>query len=44
MRSIDLDLAVLHIHTINIFRTEKYSRIFTLSIYLKRDKFVYKGI
>jgi hypothetical protein len=33
-RGIDLDLAVLHIHTINTFRTEKYSRILTLNMYL----------
>ena len=44
MRGIDLDLAVLHIHTINTFRTEKYSRILTLNIYLKRNTSVYKGI
>jgi hypothetical protein len=30
-RGIDLDLAVLRIHTINTFRTEKYSRILTLN-------------
>ena len=36
-RGIDLDLAVLHIHTINTFRTEKYSRVLTLDIYLKRE-------
>ena len=35
MRGIDLDLAVLRIHTIDTFRTEKYSRILTLNIYLK---------
>jgi hypothetical protein len=29
-----LDLAVVRIHTINTFRTEKYSRILTLNIYL----------
>jgi hypothetical protein len=39
-----LDLAVLCTHTINTFRTEKYSRILTLNIYLKRNTFVYKGI
>jgi hypothetical protein len=43
-RGIDLDLAVLHIHTINTFRTEKYSRILTLNIYLKWNTSVYKGI
>ena len=43
-RGIDLDLAVLRIHTINTFRTEKYSRILTLNIYLKRNTHVYKGI
>jgi hypothetical protein len=37
MRGIDLDLAVLRIDTINTFRTEKYSRILTLNIYLKRN-------
>jgi hypothetical protein len=44
MRGNDLDLAVLRIHTINIFRTEKNSRILTLNIYLKQNTFVYKGI
>jgi hypothetical protein len=44
MRGIDLDLVVLHIHTIEIFRTEKHSRILTLNIYLKRNTYVYKGI
>jgi hypothetical protein len=39
-----LDLAVLRIHTIDTFRNEKYSRILTLNIYLKRNKYVYKGI
>ena len=43
-RGIDLDLAVLHIHTIDTFRIEKYSRILTLNIYLKRNTYVYKGI
>jgi hypothetical protein len=43
-RGIDLDLAILGIHTINTFRTEKYSRILTLNIYFKRNTFVYKGI
>ena len=43
-RGFDLDLAVLRIHTINTFRTEKNSRILTLNIYLKRNKFVNKGI
>jgi hypothetical protein len=43
-RGNDLDLAVLRIHTINTFRTEKYSRILTLNIYLERNTFVYKGI
>jgi hypothetical protein len=37
-RGIDLDLAVLRIHTIGIFRTEKHSRILTLDIY------IYNGI
>jgi hypothetical protein len=41
---IDLDLAVLRIHTIDIFRTEKHSRILTLDIYIKRNTSVYKGI
>ena len=40
-RGFDLDLALLRKHTINTFRTEKYSRILTLNIYLKRNKFVY---
>jgi hypothetical protein len=44
MRGIDLDLAVLRIHTIDTFRIEKYSRILTLHIYLKRNTSVYKGI
>jgi hypothetical protein len=44
MRGIDLDLAVLSIHTINTFSTEKYSRILTLNIYLKWNTSVYKGI
>jgi hypothetical protein len=44
MRGIDLDLAVLRIHIINTFKNEKYSRILTLNIYLKRNTFVYKGI
>ena len=44
MRGFDLDLAILRIHVINTFRTEKYSRILTLDIYLKRNTFVYKGI
>jgi hypothetical protein len=44
MRGIDLDLAVLHIHTIDIFRTEKHSRILTLDIYIKQNTYVYKGI
>jgi hypothetical protein len=44
MRGIDLDLAVLHIHTIDTFRTEKYSLILTLNIHLKRTTSVYKGI
>jgi hypothetical protein len=43
-RGIDLDLAILRIHTIDIFRTEKHSRILTLNIYLKRNTSVYKGI
>jgi hypothetical protein len=43
-RGIDLDLAVLCIHTIDIFRTKKHSRILTLNIYLKRNTYVYKGI
>ena len=33
-RGFDLDLAILRIHIINTFRTEKYSRILTLNIYL----------
>ena len=33
-RGFNLDLAVLCIHTINTFGTEKYSRILTLNIYL----------
>ena len=44
MRGFDLDLAVLRIHTINTFRTKKYSRILTLNIYIKHNKFVYKDI
>ena len=44
MRGFDVDLAVLYIRTINTSRTEKYSHILTLNIYLKRNKFVYKGI
>jgi hypothetical protein len=44
MRGIDLDLAVLRIHTIDIFRTENYSRILTLNIYLERNTSVYKDI
>ena len=44
VRGFDLDLAVLRIHTINAFNPEKYLRILTLNIYLKRNKFVYKGI
>jgi hypothetical protein len=43
-KGIDLDLAVLRIHTIDTFRTENYSRILTLNIYLKRNTFVYKEI
>jgi len=43
-RGIDLDLAILRIHTIDTFRTEKYSRILTLNIYLKRNTSVYKDI
>jgi hypothetical protein len=43
-RGIDLDLAVLRIQTIDTFRIEKYSRILTLNIYLKRNTSVYKGI
>jgi hypothetical protein len=43
-RGIDLDLAVLRIHTINTLRTEKYSRILPLNIFLKQNTFVYKGI
>jgi thiosulfate reductase cytochrome b subunit len=41
---IDLDLAVLRIHTIDTFRTEKYLCILTLNIYLKRNTSVYKDI
>jgi hypothetical protein len=41
-RGIDLDLAVLRIHTIDTFRTEKYSRILTLNIYLNQNTYVYK--
>jgi hypothetical protein len=44
MGGIDLDLAVLRIHTIDTFRTEKHSRILTLNIYLKQNTFVYKDI
>ena len=44
MRGFDLDLAVLRIHSVNTFRNEKYSRILTSYIYLKRNTFVYKGI
>jgi len=44
MRDIDLDLAVLRKHTINTFRTKKYSRILTLNIYLKHNTSIYKGI
>jgi hypothetical protein len=43
-RGIDLDLTILRIHTIDTFRTEKYLRILTLNIYLKRNTSVYKGI
>jgi hypothetical protein len=43
-RGINFNTAVLCIHTINTFRTEKYSRILTLNIYLKRNTFVYKVI
>jgi hypothetical protein len=43
-RAIDLDLAVLHIHTIDTFRIENYSLILTLNIYLKQNTSVYKGI
>jgi predicted SnoaL-like aldol condensation-catalyzing enzyme len=43
-RGIDLDLAVLRIHTIDIFRIEKHSRILTLDIYIKHNTSVYKGI
>jgi hypothetical protein len=43
-RGIDLDLAVLRIHTIETFRTENHSCILTLHIYLKRNTYVYKGI
>jgi hypothetical protein len=43
-RGIDLDLAVLRIHTIDIFRTEKQSHILTLDIYIKWNTYVYKGI
>jgi hypothetical protein len=43
-KGIDLDLAVLRIHTIDIFRTEKQSRILTLDIYIKRNTSVYKDI
>ena len=43
-RGIKLNIAVLRIHTINTFRTEKNSRIFTLNIYLKQNTSVYKGI
>jgi hypothetical protein len=38
-----LDLAVLRIHTIDIFRIEKHSRILTLDIYIKRNTSVYKA-
>jgi hypothetical protein len=34
MRGIDLHLPVLRIHIIDIFRTEKHSRILTLDIYI----------
>jgi hypothetical protein len=44
MRGIDLDLAVSRIHTIDIFRTEKHSRILTLKIYLQQNTYVYKCI
>jgi hypothetical protein len=44
MRGINLDLAVLRIHTINTFRIEKYSRILTLNKYLKHNASVYNGI
>jgi hypothetical protein len=38
-------IAVLRIvHTINTFRTEKYSRILTLNIYLEWNTSIYKGI
>ena len=43
-RGINLNAAVLHIHTINTFETKKYSRILTLNIYLKRNTSIYKGI
>jgi hypothetical protein len=43
-RGIDLDLAVLRIHTIDTFRTEKHSRILTLNISLKQNTSVYKDI
>jgi hypothetical protein len=43
-RGIDLDLAVLRIHKIDIFRTEKHSRILTLDIYIKRNTSLYKDI
>jgi hypothetical protein len=40
MRGIDLDLPVLHIHTIDIFRTEKHSRILTLDIYIYITEYI----
>ena len=36
-RGIDLDLAVLRIHTIDTFRTEKYSRILTFEHIFKTE-------
>ena len=43
-RGINLNIVVLCIHTINTFKTENYTRILTLNIYLKRNIHVYKGI
>jgi hypothetical protein len=39
-----MDLAVLRIHTIDIFRIEKHSRILTLDIYIEPNTSVYEGI
>ena len=41
-RGINLNIAVLRIHIINTFKTEKYARILILNIHLKWNTHVYK--